>query len=115
MTLAELVERLDEYGLVILDVRSRLEFSGEGGYPCDPRQGSIPGARHVELGDLMARAPEELPELLGVAPGAEVVCYCHSGQRSSLAVAALRAGGYRARNYVGSWHEWSRHEELPVR
>jgi 3-mercaptopyruvate sulfurtransferase SseA len=27
---------------------------------------------------------------------------------------ALRSAGYRARNYVGSWHEWSRHAELPM-
>jgi 3-mercaptopyruvate sulfurtransferase SseA len=26
----------------------------------------------------------------------------------------LRALGYDARNYVGSWHEWSRHDDLPV-
>jgi 3-mercaptopyruvate sulfurtransferase SseA len=26
----------------------------------------------------------------------------------------LRALGYDARNYVGSWHEWSRHDDLPL-
>jgi 3-mercaptopyruvate sulfurtransferase SseA len=26
----------------------------------------------------------------------------------------LRALGYNARNYVGSWHEWSRHDDLPI-
>jgi 3-mercaptopyruvate sulfurtransferase SseA len=25
----------------------------------------------------------------------------------------LRGAGYRARNYVGSWHEWSRDPDLP--
>jgi thiosulfate/3-mercaptopyruvate sulfurtransferase len=44
----------------------------------------------------------------------EIVAYCHSGSRSALATLALRASGYRARNYAGSWHEWSRHDELPV-
>ena len=29
-------------------------------------------------------------------------------------VHALRAAGYNARNYPGSWHEWSRHDELPL-
>jgi len=42
------------------------------------------------------------------------VAYCHSGSRSALAALALRAAGYDARNYPGSWHEWSRHEELPA-
>ena len=53
-------------------------------------------------------------ELVGAPEGAEVVAYCHSGSRSALATLALRAAGYRARNYPGSWHEWSRHPELPA-
>ena len=31
-----------------------------------------------------------------------------------VATLALRAAGYEARNYAGSWHEWSRHDELPL-
>jgi 3-mercaptopyruvate sulfurtransferase SseA len=31
-----------------------------------------------------------------------------------VAVQVLRAAGYEARNYVGSWHEWSRDPALPV-
>src|SRR5205085_1173500 len=40
--------------LTILDVRRDDEYSGRGGYPCDPRQGHIPGARHLEVGQLFA-------------------------------------------------------------
>ena len=43
-----------------------------------------------------------------------MIAYCHSGSRSARATLALRAAGYRARNYPGSWHEWSRHAELPL-
>ena len=43
----------------------------------------------------------------------ELVVYCHSGQRSALAAELLRGLGYDARNYLGSWHEWSR-TELPA-
>src|SRR5207248_2151163 len=32
----------------------------------------------------------------------------------ALATLALRTAGYDARNYAGSWHEWSRHDELPL-
>ena len=53
-------------------------------------------------------------ELVGLPEGAEIVAYCHSGSRSALAALALRAAGYDARNYPGSWHEWSRHEDLPA-
>ena len=57
---------------------------------------------------------ERIRELVGRPEGAEVVAYCHSGSRSALATLALRAAGYDARNYAGSWHEWSRHEDLPL-
>ena len=40
--------------------------------------------------------------------GAEIVAYCHSGSRSRFAAEVLVGAGYKARNYVGSWHEWSR-------
>jgi thiosulfate/3-mercaptopyruvate sulfurtransferase len=108
VTLAELAGRLDEPGLVLLDIRSEAEFTGAHGAPCDPRQGHIPGARHVELSDLMRRDPPRMRELVGAPEGAEILCYCHSGSRSAMAVALLEAAGYRARNYAGSWHEWSR-------
>ena len=45
----ELVARLDDPGLTILDVRSAEEFSGEAGYGCDVRQGHIAGARHLDI------------------------------------------------------------------
>ena len=112
----ELVARLRDDSLTILDVRTEEEFSGKHGYPCDPRQGHIPGARHVHVQDLFAapgrpRAAEEIRDLLGDVQ--EIVAYCHSGSRSALATLALRSAGYEARNYAGSWHEWSRHDELP--
>jgi thiosulfate/3-mercaptopyruvate sulfurtransferase len=118
-TREELAARLHDPELAILDVRRPEEYTGRGGYPCDPRQGHIPGARHVEVGTLFASpgrplAPEEIRALVALPEGAEVVTYCHSGSRSGLAAVALRSAGYRARNYVGSWHEWSRRPELPV-
>ena len=112
--LAELAARLDDPKLVILDVRSRPEFTGERGYASDPRQGHIPGARHLWVNEIVGLSPEELRERVGLPEGTEIVAYCHSGVRSAHAAVALAAAGYRARNYAGSWHEWSRHEELPV-
>ena len=115
ITTAELVARLDEPGLVLLDVRSAGEYSGSLGAPCDPRQGHIPGARHLELIEIMgAQTPEQVRELIGAPEGAEVIAYCHSGARSAHAVEVLRLGGYAGRNYTGSWHEWSRDDALPI-
>ena len=110
----ELAGRLDDASLTILDVRTHEEYTGAGGYPCDPRQGHLPGARHLEHTELLARSPAEIRELVGLPEGAQIVAYCHSGQRSALAVSALRAAGYKARNYAGSWHEWSRDAALPA-
>lgn len=111
---AELATRLDDETLTILDVRSIEEFTGEAGAPCDPRQGHIPSARHFDVQELMQLRPMELRERVGLPEGAEIAAYCHSGSRSSIAVQLLRTAGYDARNYVGSWHEWSRDESLPV-
>ena len=103
----ELVERLGE--VTIIDVRTPAEYSGEGGYPCDPRQGHIPGARHLQV-DAILEA-DDVQALVGDPEGTELVVYCHSGGRSAMAAAALGAVGYNARNYAGSWHEWSRRTE----
>jgi len=112
----ELAGRLDDAELTILDVRTADEFRGRQGYPCDPRQGRIPGARHLHVQDLFGAdgqplPPEEIRSLVGET--GEIVAYCHSGSRSALATLALRTAGYSARNYAGSWHEWSRHGDLP--
>jgi len=118
-SLDELRSRLGDGQLAILDVRREEEYTGRSGYPCDPRQGHIPGARRVEVGTLYVspgrpKPAELVRQLVGLPTEAELVAYCHSGSRSALATLALRAAGYRARNYVGSWHEWSRHPELPL-
>jgi len=115
VTLEELQRRLGEDGLVVLDVRSDIEYRGEAGYPCDPRHGHVPGARHVDVLRLAAAVDaDEIRALVGAPEGAEVIAYCHSGVRSASAVEILRAAGYAARNYSGSWHEWSADPDLPI-
>jgi thiosulfate/3-mercaptopyruvate sulfurtransferase len=118
-TRGELAGRLDDPALTIIDVRRPEEYSGKSGSACDPRQGHIPGAKHVEVERLYAapgqpESPERIRELVGLPEGSAVVAYCHSGSRSAIATLALRSAGYAARNYAGSWHEWSRHAELPI-
>ena len=113
MTLDELRERLDGGGLALLDVRSPQEFAGASGYGCDPRQGHIAGARNLPLDQLLAcRCAEDVRVLVGLPVGAEIVAYRHSGSRSAFAAQLLRDAGYAARNYEGSWHEWSRDPDL---
>ena len=112
--LEEVTRRLHEDGYVVLDVRSAREYTGEVTAPCDPRPGRIPGARHFDLQELLAFTPEQIRDRLGPPEALELVTYCHSGSRSGLAAEILRSLGYRASNYRGSWHEWSRDESLPT-
>ena len=107
MTGDELARLLDEGSVTVLDVRTLEEFSGAAGYPCDPRQGHIKGAANIPLEVLMVDMEAALADLDTSRP---IVAYCHSGQRSEMAVALLRAAGHDATNYVGSWHEWSQRE-----
>jgi thiosulfate/3-mercaptopyruvate sulfurtransferase len=109
----ELAGLLERGEVVLVDVRSRAEYAGETGYPCDPRQGHIPGAEHVDLNEIYAAGtdPAAVRGLLaerGIPEDLPIVAYCHSGQRSEIAAALLRQAGFDAVNYAGSWHEWSR-------
>jgi thiosulfate/3-mercaptopyruvate sulfurtransferase len=113
VSLDELLRRREEPGVVVLDVRSRREYTGEAVAPCDPRPGRIPGAVHLDVQELFS-SPEQVCERLGAPDEVEVIAYCHSGARSEQAAAILASLGYRAANYRGSWHEWSRDESLPA-
>jgi thiosulfate/3-mercaptopyruvate sulfurtransferase len=108
----ELAARLGAVDVV--DVRTSHEYDGSLGNACDPRQGHIPGARNLDVHRMIDLEPEEIACELELAPGAEVVVYCHSGSRSGFAAELLRSLGYEARNYVGSWHEWSHRDDLPI-
>ena len=111
IAIEELAARLGT--IAIVDVRTPQEYDGTLGQPCDPRQGHIPGARNIDVYQLMQLDPGQIESTLAIEAGSEVVAYCHSGSRSAIATQMLRALGYDARNYVGSWHEWSRHDDLP--
>jgi thiosulfate/3-mercaptopyruvate sulfurtransferase len=116
-TRQEISSRLEDPSLTLLDVRREEEYTGKAGSACDPRQGHIPGARRLQVDELFGadgnpKPADEIRALVGDAD--EIVAYCHSGSRSALATLALRSAGYDARNYAGSWHEWSRHPELPL-
>lgn len=113
MTGEELARLLESGEVALLDVRTQAEFEGVTGYPCDPRQGHIPGAVHLDVQELQlagAAGVRSALEERGVDLGARIVTYCHSGQRSEMAAALLRAAGLEAVNYPGSWHEWSRRD-----
>jgi thiosulfate/3-mercaptopyruvate sulfurtransferase len=90
----EIVRRLDDPDLVLVDARVPARWRGEEN-PIDKVPGRIPGA-------LNAPWNEELPEL----PEGEVVAYCGSGVTSSVTVHRLWLAGRESRLYPGSWSQW---------
>ncbi len=86
------------HGAVILDVRELSEW----------REGHIPGAVHMPLGALAARAGE-------LNPATEIVAVCRSGNRSMVAAKILAAAGFSpVSNLSGGMIAWSR-QGLAVR
>nr|WP_235856862.1 sulfurtransferase [Occultella glacieicola] len=118
---AELADRPDGAGAVLLDARAAERYSGAN-EPIDPRAGHIPGARSAPTDanlteDLTFRPAEQLRErfaLAGVAPDVEVVVYCGSGVTAAHEVAALASIGVPATLYPGSWSQWSADSDRPV-
>jgi len=99
----ELLERLGEPGLVLLDARQPERWRGESA-GLDPVAGRIPGALNTPstTGQLVEIPPEALA-------ADEIVTYCGSGVLACVPLLALhRAGRTDARLYPGSWSEWSR-------
>ncbi len=82
---------------VLLDVREPHEF----------KSGHIPGAMHIPLGQLAHRV-SQLPQ------DREIICVCHSGNRSASAARLLNSSGYKAVNLNGGMIGWAR-AGLPVK
>ncbi len=98
VTAAELLERLREGKVVVLDVRPAEEF----------RSGHIAGARSIPVDELDARL-HDLPR------DQEVIAYCRGPfcVYSDEAVAALRKHGLSARRLAVGFPDW-REAGLPV-
>ena len=96
----ELLARLREPGLVVVDARAPERYRGEV-EPLDPVAGHIPGAVNWPF----AEAGSVPPELLEAD---ELVVYCGSGVTACVDLLALAlAGRPDAKLYPGSWSDWS--------
>jgi thiosulfate/3-mercaptopyruvate sulfurtransferase len=118
----EVRAELGKAGVVLVDVRSPKEFSGELLAPENlpqegaQRGGHIPGAKNIPWAQAVRedgtfKPVEELRELYqskGVTPDKAVIAYCRIGERSSHSWFVLQylLGYPNVRNYDGSWTEW---------
>lgn len=116
--------------VVLVDVRSPKEFSGEilapPEYPTEHAQrgGHIPGAKNIPWAQAVNdngtfKSVDELENLYkpkGVIPDKEVIAYCRIGERSSHSWFVLKylLGYPNVRNYDGSWTEWGNLVRSPI-
>lgn len=108
---------------VLIDTRRLEEYEGTEDRG-DPRQGYIPGATYYYWEDVYneegtLRSKEDLSaefEQLGfLEEDVAIIPYCQTGVRSATVYAVLRWLGIEsAKNYDGSWYEWSRQNDFPI-
>jgi len=115
----ELLARLGDDKLAILDARSLEEYRGTKLFAA--RGGHIPGAVHLEWSpqqNLAFKPDNVLQQMLderGITKQHEVIVHCQTHRRSSLSYVMLRHLGYdNVRAYHGSWSEWGNRQDTPI-
>ena len=125
----DILPRLGEAGLSLVDVRSSAEFRGEvlappGLSETAQRAGHIPGAVSVPWAQTVGedgtfKSAAELRDLYaanGVSNDQDIITYCRIGERASHSWFVLHEllGYDRVRNYDGSWTEWGSMIGVPI-
>ena len=112
LTPAEVMNRLDEPGLVLVDLRDIRELK---------RDGRIPGSVHVPRGMLEFWVDPSSPYYKKQFDDAEsLILYCNKGARSALAAQSLQRMGLEAvAHMIGGMSRWESDigeiEPLPAR
>ena len=122
---------LGKSGIVMIDVRSPKEFTGEitapPEYPMEHAQrgGHIPGAKNIPWATAVNdengtfKTVEDLKKIYsekGITSDKNVICYCRIGERSSHTWFVLKylLGYQNVVNYDGSWTEWGNMIKNPI-
>ena len=125
----DILPRLGDPELALVDVRSPAEFNGEiiappGMSETAQRAGHIPGAASIPWAQTVKedgtfKSAEDLATLYeakGITPDKDVIAYCRIGERSSHSWFVLHEllGYNRVRNYDGSWTEYGSLIGVPI-
>jgi thiosulfate/3-mercaptopyruvate sulfurtransferase len=125
----DILPRLGDPELALVDVRSPAEFNGEviappGMSETAQRAGHIPGAASIPWAQTVRedgtfKGREELAALYeakGVTSDKDIIAYCRIGERSSHSWFVLHEllGYQRVRNYDGSWTEYGSLVGVPI-
>ena len=125
----DILPRLGDRALSLVDVRSPAEFRGEvlappGLSETAQRAGHIPGAVSVPWAQTVKedgtfKNAAELRDLYatnGVTNDQDIITYCRIGERASHSWFVLHEllGYDRVRNYDGSWTEWGSMIGVPI-
>jgi len=117
--------RLLAENVVMVDVRSPWQYSGEDGE--EIRRGHIPGAKNIfwestlEGNEITVwKQKEDLEKLFsesGVTKDKEIVIYCRTGREASHVYFTLKycLDFPHVHLYRGSWVEWAGDKNLPVK
>ena len=125
----DVLTRLGDPGLALVDVRSPAEFNGEviappGMSETAQRAGRIPGATSAPWAQTVnedgtfkdADALAAHYAAKGVTPDKDVIAYCRIGERSSHSWFVLHEllGYQHVKNYDGSWTEYGSLINVPI-
>jgi thiosulfate/3-mercaptopyruvate sulfurtransferase len=125
----DILPRLGDPTLALVDVRSPAEFNGEiiappGMSETAQRAGHIPGAASIPWAQTVRedgtfKSRDELAALYGakgITEDKDIIAYCRIGERSSHSWFVLHEllGYSRVRNYDGSWTEYGSLIGVPI-
>lgn len=118
----EQVLAADGVTVINVDARRPSEFDGSFAHACCQRAGRIPHSQLLFWEDVVSdghfRTADDIEAratAAGLNKSAKLQVYCHRGARAATVWAALKLAGFaHVAVYVGSWHEWAEHPELPL-